>query len=109
MAKGNILSAAARKGEVSYASAQGGIYTISFMQALYENISYLNRKEPNWDKLILNTIESARQKSRTCAATAPCKTGSSLPTLFINQKTICLCTRTASTFCALSASKYRVW
>ena len=61
--KGTILSAAARKGEVSYASAQGGLYTLSFLQALHESISYLNSEQPNWDKLIANTIESAKTKS----------------------------------------------
>lgn len=63
--KGTILSAAARKGEVSWASLQGGLYSISFLQSLREEISYLNSGVSNWDNVLTKTISLARIKSTT--------------------------------------------
>lgn len=63
--KGTILSAAARKGEVSWASLQGGLYSISFLQSLREEISYLNNGVSNWDNVLTKTISLARIKSTT--------------------------------------------
>jgi len=61
--KGTILSAAARKGEVSWASMQGGLYSMSFLQSLREEISYLNNGVSNWDNVLTKTISLARIKS----------------------------------------------
>lgn len=62
-AKGTILSAAAQKGEVSWASPQGGLYSISFLQAMREEISYLNGGVSNWENVVSKTITLARTKS----------------------------------------------
>ena len=62
-AKGTVLSAAARKGEVSWSSPQGGLYSISFLQSLREEISYLNNAVPSWENIISKTIIQARVKS----------------------------------------------
>ena len=61
--KGTILSAAARKGEVSWASMQGGLYSMSFLQSLREEISYLNNGVSSWDNILTKTISLARIKS----------------------------------------------
>jgi hypothetical protein len=63
--KGTILSAAAQKGEVSWASPQGGLYSISFLQALREEISYLSSGSSSWENVIAKTISMARLKSTT--------------------------------------------
>jgi hypothetical protein len=60
---GIILSAAAQKGEVSWNSPQGGLYSISFLQALREEISYLHNGNPSWDNILSKTITLARTKS----------------------------------------------
>lgn len=60
---GIILSSAAQKGEVSWVTAQGGLYSISFLQALREEVSYLSDDTCNWDNIISKTITLARSKS----------------------------------------------
>jgi hypothetical protein len=60
---GIILSSAAQKGEVSWNTAQGGLYSISFLQALREEISYLSNDVCNWDNILTKTITLARSKS----------------------------------------------
>jgi hypothetical protein len=60
---GIILSSAAQKGEVSWNTPQGGLYSISFLQALREEISYLSNDVCNWDNILTKTITLARTKS----------------------------------------------
>ena len=62
-AKGNILSAAAKPGEVSWANDFGGFFTVSFLQAMKEQISFLNYSSPDWQQLINYTIQLARDKT----------------------------------------------
>lgn len=66
--KGNILSCAASPGEYSWVnSATGGFYTVSFMQALREEISYLNNGKPSWTDILNTTIRNARNKTDMCS------------------------------------------
>ena len=60
---GILLSSAAQKGEVSWTTSQGGLYSMSFLQALREGISYLSNDPCNWNNIITNTITLARSKS----------------------------------------------
>ena len=60
---GTILSSAAQKGEVSWNTAQGGLYSISFLQSLREQISYLSNEVCTWDNILTKTITLARNKS----------------------------------------------
>jgi len=62
-ANGTILSSAAQKGEVSWTTPQGGLYCMSFLQALREGISYLSDYPCNWNNIISKTITLARNKS----------------------------------------------
>ncbi len=62
-AKGNILSAAAKPGEYSWVSEVGGFYTISFLQAMKEQISFLHYDDPDWNKIVNYTVELAREKT----------------------------------------------
>ena len=61
--KGIILSSAAQKGEVSWNTPQGGLYSISFLQALKEETSYLSSNTCSWDNILTKTITLARNKS----------------------------------------------
>jgi hypothetical protein len=60
---GIILSSAAQKGEVSWNTPQGGLYSMSFLQALREEISYLSNDPCSWNDIISKTINLARNKS----------------------------------------------
>jgi hypothetical protein len=62
-AKGNIISAASKPGEEAWVNELGGFYTTSFMQALKEQISFLYYQEPDWQKIINNTIQLAKEKT----------------------------------------------
>jgi hypothetical protein len=61
--KGSIISAAARPGEVSFAAMDGGLYSMSFIQALEQEISYFSRNACKWDNIFSNTIKFASDKS----------------------------------------------
>jgi hypothetical protein len=60
---GILLSSAAQKGEVSWTTSQGGLYSMSFLQALREGISYLSNDPCSWNNIITKTISLARNKS----------------------------------------------
>jgi hypothetical protein len=64
--KGNLLATAASPGEVSWANnANGGFFTVSFLQSLREEISYMRDDPADWRDLINNTVTGARRKSST--------------------------------------------
>lgn len=62
-ARGNLISAAARAGEYSWSNPFGGFYTLSFIQAVKEKISYFNNTNTNWTDVITYTTKLARDKS----------------------------------------------
>lgn len=61
--RGTIISAAARAGEYSWANPFGGFYTLSFLQAMKEKISYLNNGTYSWNDIITYTTRLAKDKS----------------------------------------------
>lgn len=70
--RGNILSCSAAPGEFSWVNtANGGFYTVSFIQALREEISYLKNDVPDWKDIFENTIKSARDKTQACSNCTP--------------------------------------
>jgi hypothetical protein len=71
-AKGNVLSVAAKPGEVSWVNnAEGGLYTSSFFEALYKEVGRYSGTG-DWNALVNYTIERAEYKStRTCANCTP--------------------------------------
>lgn len=69
---GNILSCAASPGEYSWVNvANGGFYTVSFLQALREEISYLKTDSPDWEDIFSTTIRSAKKKTDACSNCTP--------------------------------------
>ncbi len=70
--EGNILSCAASPGEYSWVNiANGGFYTVSFLQALREEISYLKNDKPDWQDVFDTTIKSARRMTDSCSNCTP--------------------------------------
>lgn len=61
--RGTLISAAARSGEYSWANPFGGFYTLSFIQAMKEKISYLNNGTYSWNDIITYTTRLAKDKS----------------------------------------------
>jgi hypothetical protein len=65
---GNLIAAASTAGEVSWANnSNGGFFTVSFLQALREEIGYLGKGDANWNNLLNTTVQSARYKSSNTA------------------------------------------
>jgi hypothetical protein len=62
-ARGNIISAAAKAGEYSWANYLGGFFTISFIQALKEKIGYLNNGSYSWTDILNYTVQLAKDKT----------------------------------------------
>ncbi len=62
-ARGSLISAAAKSGEYSWANPFGGFYTLSFLQALKEKISYMDNSISGWSDIINYTTRLAREKS----------------------------------------------
>lgn len=71
-AKGNVLSVAAKAGEVSWVNnAEGGLYTSSFFEALYKEVGRYSGTG-DWNALVNYTIERAAYKStHTCSNCTP--------------------------------------
>ena len=61
--RGTLISAAARAGEYSWANPFGGFYTLSFLQAMKEKISYMNNSTYSWNDIITYTTKLAKDKS----------------------------------------------
>lgn len=62
-AKGNLVAAAARSGEYSWSNPFGGFFTLSFIQAMKEKISYFNNGNPDWNEVVTYTTKLAKDKS----------------------------------------------
>jgi len=62
-ARGNLISAAARAGEYSWANPFGGFYTLSFIQAMKDKISYMNNNAYSWSDVVSYAAKLARDKS----------------------------------------------
>lgn len=67
--KGVILATAAKPGEYAWSFETGSAFTQSFIVQLRKEASMNQTEAPNWQRLIDNTIESARQKTVSCENT----------------------------------------
>ena len=61
--KGSIISSAAKPGRSSFAAFGGGLYSMSFVQALEQEISYFSKGAGNWNNILSNTVKYAYNKS----------------------------------------------
>lgn len=69
-ARGSIISTAAGPGEVSWCDGAGGMFTLSFIQSLRQEISATNGKEVSWEHIIDNTLVAASNRSKSSCQTA---------------------------------------
>ena len=62
-AHGNVLCAAAHSGEYSWSNPFGGFFTLSFIQAMKDKISYFNNTGSTWSDIITDATKLAKDKS----------------------------------------------
>ncbi|PIY12767.1 MAG: hypothetical protein COZ18_01260 [Flexibacter sp. CG_4_10_14_3_um_filter_32_15] len=74
--KGNIIVTSSQAGQVSWSnSVNGGFFTLSFLQAFHEEISYLKTQEPSWNTILkksqTNTLNKTGSGCRNCTTQNP--------------------------------------
>lgn len=74
--KGNIIITSSSAGQVSWSnSVNGGFFTLSFLQAFHEEISYLKTQEPSWDNILkksqANTVQKTGDGCKNCTLQNP--------------------------------------
>ncbi len=62
-AHGSMITAAAHSGEYSWSNPFGGFFTLSFIQAMKEEISYMSNGNTAWNDVIDYTLRLAKDKS----------------------------------------------
>jgi hypothetical protein len=74
--KGNMIVTSSSAGQVSWSnSVNGGFFTLSFLQAFHEEISYLKTQEPSWDTILkksqTNTVNKTDGGCKNCTTQNP--------------------------------------
>ncbi len=74
--KGNLIVTSSSAGQVSWSnSVNGGFFTLSFLQAFHEEISYLKTQEPSWENILkkshANTVNKTDTGCRNCTTQNP--------------------------------------
>ncbi|WP_291720512.1 caspase family protein [Bernardetia sp.] len=74
--KGNLIVTSSSAGQVSWSnSVNGGFFTLSFLQAFHEEISYLKTQEPSWENILRkshsNTVNKTDEGCRNCTTQNP--------------------------------------
>ncbi|NJL13437.1 MAG: caspase family protein [Microscillaceae bacterium] len=71
--KGTLLFAGSSPGEFAWCNLSGGFFTLSFIQALKEEIGYLRNENPSWEHIVQNTVRSTQYKVQNCNGCQPQK------------------------------------
>ena len=61
--RGILISAAAHSGELSWSNPFGGFFTLSFIQAMKDKISYFNNTSSTWNDIVNDAVRLAKDKS----------------------------------------------
>ncbi len=74
--KGNLIVTSSSAGQVSWSnSVNGGFFTLSFLQAFHEEISYLKTQEPSWENILkkshTNTVNKTNAGCKNCTVQNP--------------------------------------
>ncbi len=69
--KGNVMITGSSPGEYSWCNASGGFMTLSFVQALKEEIGYMSNEAPSWYDIVTNTTKSTQYKAKSCSDCQP--------------------------------------
>jgi len=68
---GNLIFTGSSPGEYAWCNVNGGFFTLSFIQALKEEVGYMRSEAPNWNHLIQQTLRSTQYKSKSCNGCKP--------------------------------------
>jgi hypothetical protein len=63
---GSFEMSASSPNEYAWCNINGGFFTLSFMQALKEEIGYMRTGKPNWYTISNNTVKNTQYKINTC-------------------------------------------
>lgn len=80
---GNLIITGSSPGEYSWCNANGGFFTLSFIQALKEEIGYMRTEAPTWDHIAQNAVKSTQYKAKSCNG---CKPQNPVSSVRITQK-----------------------
>ncbi len=70
-ARGKLIMSGSAPGEYAWCNVNGGFFTLSFMQALKEEIGYMRGENPNWYNIVKNTQNNTKYKINSCATCKP--------------------------------------
>ncbi|WP_448529792.1 caspase family protein [Raineya sp.] len=69
--RGTIMITGSSPGEYSWCNINGGFFTLSFIQALKEEIGYMRTGEPSWEHIAENAVKSTQYKAKNCNGCKP--------------------------------------
>jgi hypothetical protein len=70
-ARGTLIMSGSAPGEYAWCNVNGGFFTLSFIQALKEEIGYMRGDNPNWYSIVKNTQNNTKYKINACATCKP--------------------------------------
>lgn len=68
---GTLTIAGSGPGEYAWCNVNGGFFTLSFIQALKEEIGYMRNDTPSWEHIAQNAVKSTQYKSKSCNGCKP--------------------------------------
>ncbi|PKQ68882.1 caspase family protein [Raineya orbicola] len=69
--RGSIMITGSSPGEYSWCNINGGFFTLSFIQALKEEIGYMRTGAPSWEHIAENAVRSTQYKAKNCNGCKP--------------------------------------
>jgi hypothetical protein len=64
--KGNLMFSGSSPGEFAWCNVNGGFFTLSFLQALKEEIGFMRNDSPSWEHIVQNTKKNTQYKISNC-------------------------------------------
>lgn len=68
---GTMTISGSGPGEYAWCNVNGGFFTLSFIQALKEEIGYMRSDAPSWEHIAMNAVKSTQYKSKSCNGCKP--------------------------------------
>ncbi len=68
---GTMTISGSGPGEYAWCNVNGGFFTLSFIQALKEEIGYMRSDAPSWEHIAQNAVKSTQYKSKSCNGCKP--------------------------------------
>lgn len=80
---GNLMFSGSSPGEYAWCNINGGFFTLSFLQALKEEIGFMRNESPSWEHIVQNTKKNTQYKINNCDG---CQRQTPISYMTINQK-----------------------